>query len=64
MGTIYKRGRVYWIKYYRSGKPYYESTRGEKEPIGVSILHSPLKSIKNEDLTLLVFLTHHSSNVL
>jgi integrase len=26
MGMIYKRGKVYWIKYYRDGKPYYEST--------------------------------------
>ncbi|NIT04102.1 site-specific integrase, partial [Candidatus Saccharibacteria bacterium] len=23
---IYKRGKIYWIKYYRDGKPYYEST--------------------------------------
>ena len=31
MGMIYKRGRVYWIKYYRNGKPYRESTRSKKE---------------------------------
>lgn len=31
MGTIYKRGAVYWIKYYRNGKPYRESTRSTKE---------------------------------
>jgi integrase len=31
MGMIYKRGRVYWIKYYRSGKPYRESTKSTKE---------------------------------
>jgi integrase len=30
MGMIYKRGMVYWIKYYRSGKPYRESTRSKK----------------------------------
>jgi integrase len=28
---IYKRGKVYWIKYYRNGKPYYESSRSKKE---------------------------------
>jgi len=28
---VYKRGRIYWIKYYRNGKPYYESTRSTKE---------------------------------
>ena len=26
MGMIYKRGRVFWIKYYRGGKPIREST--------------------------------------
>lgn len=31
MGSIYKRGEVYWIKYYRAGKPYRESTHSEKE---------------------------------
>ncbi|MBW1915427.1 MAG: tyrosine-type recombinase/integrase [Deltaproteobacteria bacterium] len=31
MGSIYKRGKVYWIKYYRNGKPYRESTKGTKE---------------------------------
>ena len=31
MGTIYKRGNTYWLKYYRNGKPYYESTKSNKE---------------------------------
>jgi len=31
MGSIYKRGRTYWIKYYRQGKPYRESVKSEKE---------------------------------
>ena len=31
MGSIYKRGKVYWIKYYRNGKPYRESSKGTKE---------------------------------
>jgi integrase len=31
MGSIYKRGNVYWIKYYRNGKPYRESTKSLKE---------------------------------
>ena len=31
MGTIYKRGNTYWLKYYRNGKPYYESTKSSKE---------------------------------
>jgi len=31
MGSIYKRGNIYWIKYHRRGKPHRESTRSEKE---------------------------------
>jgi integrase len=31
MGTIYKRNNTYWLKYYRNGKPYYESTNSSKE---------------------------------
>ena len=31
MGMIYKRGKVYWIKYYRNGKPYRETTKSQKE---------------------------------
>ncbi|NOS35934.1 MAG: site-specific integrase, partial [Deltaproteobacteria bacterium] len=31
MGSIYKRGSIYWIKYYRAGKPYRESTQSSKE---------------------------------
>jgi integrase len=31
MGSIYKRGGTFWIKYYRNGKPYRESTRSKKE---------------------------------
>ncbi len=30
MGSIYKRGDVFSIKYYRHGKPYRESSKGEK----------------------------------
>jgi hypothetical protein len=31
MGSIYKRGNFYWIKYYRNGKPYRESSESKKE---------------------------------
>lgn len=29
MGTIYKRGQTYWIKYYHDGRPIYESSRSK-----------------------------------
>jgi len=31
MGAIYKRGEIFWIKYYRDGKPYRESAKSDKE---------------------------------
>jgi hypothetical protein len=31
MGMIYKRGEVFWIKYYSSGKPIRESSHSTKE---------------------------------
>lgn len=31
MGCIYKRGEIYWVKYYRAGKPYSESSKSKKE---------------------------------
>ena len=30
MGTIYKRGKTYWIKYQQNGKAFYETTRSTK----------------------------------
>jgi hypothetical protein len=30
MGYVYKRGNIYWLKYYRHGKPYRESSKSEK----------------------------------
>ena len=31
MGMMYKRGNVWWIKYYKNGKPYRESVKSIKE---------------------------------
>jgi len=31
MGSIYQRGKTFWIKYYRNGKPYRESSNSHKE---------------------------------
>ena len=31
MGSIYKRGKVYWVKYYRNGKGYRESSGSTKQ---------------------------------
>ena len=31
MGTLYKRGNIWWIQYYRKGKPFKESSKSKKE---------------------------------
>ena len=31
MGSIYKRGEIFWLKYYRNGKSYRESSNSGKE---------------------------------
>jgi integrase len=38
MGSIYRRGEVYWIKYYRDGKAYRETSRSEKEGVAKRLL--------------------------
>ena len=31
MGMTYRRGNIWWVKYSRNGKPYYESSKSTKE---------------------------------
>ena len=31
MGHLYKRGNIWWMKYYRNGKPYFESTKSKNQ---------------------------------
>ncbi len=38
MGSIYKRGNTYWIKYYRNGKSYRESTNSDKKMVAKKLL--------------------------
>jgi len=38
MGMIYKRGNVWWIKYYRNGKPYRESSETTKKMVAEKLL--------------------------
>ncbi|MBN1843059.1 MAG: tyrosine-type recombinase/integrase [Deltaproteobacteria bacterium] len=38
MGMIYQRGKTYWLKYYRNGKPYYESSGSKKETVAKRLL--------------------------
>lgn len=38
MGTIYKRGNIWWIQYYRNGKPYQETSRSKKKMVARKLL--------------------------
>ncbi len=47
MGHIYKRGKVFWIKYSRNGKPYYESSKSKKEADAKRLLRKREGEISN-----------------
>jgi integrase len=38
MGTLYKRGGVWWVKFYRGGKPFYESSESPKKTVAERLL--------------------------
>ena len=38
MGCLYRRGKIYWIKYYRNGKPYAESSHSDKKEVARRLL--------------------------
>ncbi len=38
MGHIYRRKGVLWVKYYRNGKPYYESSHSDKKEVATRLL--------------------------
>ena len=38
MGMIYKRGNVWWIKYYRNGKYFRESSKSTKKMVAKKLL--------------------------
>ena len=38
MGCIYRRGKNYWIKYYRHGKSFQESTHSDKKEVAERLL--------------------------
>ena len=38
MGTIYRRGTIWWIKYYRNGKTFRESSKSTKKMVAKKFL--------------------------
>jgi integrase len=47
MGSVYRRGKTYWIKYYRNGKPMRESARSDKEGEAKTLLKKREGAIAN-----------------
>lgn len=45
-GSIYRRGNVWWIKYYRNGIPMRESSESDKEGVARSLLRKHLGDIE------------------
>src|SRR5262245_56587274 len=44
-GSVFQRGAVWWIKYYRNGKPYRETSGSEKESDARKLLKKRLGEI-------------------
>ena len=44
-GSVYQRGSVFWIQYYRNGKPYRESSYSGKEADARKLLKRRLAEI-------------------
>jgi integrase len=55
MGSIYKRGNIWWVKYSRNGKPYYESSRSTKETDGRRLLRLREGEIEEGKLPGVIF---------
>jgi integrase len=55
MGSIYKRGNIYWIKYYRNGKPYRESSESKREADAKRLLKKREGEISNGKLPGIYF---------
>jgi integrase len=38
MGSVYQRGRIWWIGYWRNGEPFYESSKSERKEDALRLL--------------------------
>ena len=54
-GSIYQRGNIFWIKYYRNGKPYCESTGSTKETRARDLLKKREGEISKDELPGICF---------
>ena len=49
MGSVYLRGKTWWIQYYRNGKPYQESSKSKKKTDTKTISYNLYKEGKTID---------------
>ncbi len=50
MGSIYKRGKTYWIKYYHKGRMMRESSGSEKKMVATELLKKREGEVSNGKL--------------
>lgn len=48
-GCIYQRGSTWWVKYYRNGKPFFESTRSDEKSAAKRLLAIRLGSVAKDE---------------
>jgi integrase len=63
MGCIYQRGNVWWIKYYRNGKPYMESSHSKAESKARRLLRKREGEIAKGELPGIYFDKIHFSEL-
>lgn len=49
-GSIYQRGNIFWIKYHKDGKPYYESSHSPKKEAAQKLLNRRLGEIEKGEV--------------
>jgi integrase len=47
MGTVYKRGKIYWIKYHHNGEQYFESSKSRKWADAANLLKQREADLSN-----------------
>jgi hypothetical protein len=45
LGRVFKRGKIWWVKYHRDGRPYRESSKSSRKRDAVALLKQRLTEI-------------------
>jgi integrase len=55
MGSVYQRGNVYWIKYYRHGKALFQSSHSKKKEVATRLLKQKEGEIAKGEIPSITF---------